>query len=47
MRNWALCGLAALGVLPLFYVGMTKELCMRIDTFTDTQIKEMKLDCNN
>lgn len=33
------------GILALaFYVGVTKELCRRIDTFTAQEQIEMKLD---
>lgn len=46
LRNIALTGLAGLFLALVFYVGMTNQLCNRIDTFTAQEQSSMKLDAN-
>lgn len=44
LRNITLTSLAAMCLALAFYVGMTNDLCIRIDTFTAQEQVSMKLD---
>lgn len=44
LRDTGLCALFAFIILIAFYVGMNKDLCSRIDTFSIKDQTAMKLD---